>query len=151
MVPAVLLELARAHAALGDVAAARSAVDRAVRRIDGARDAGVLPTALAEVLSGVGGTGGGGLTGVPGVEELSAREIGVLRALSGTGSLRELADSLYISRNTIKTHTRSLYAKLGVASREEAVQRGRALGLLASSYGTHGGVTDTDDPGREHA
>ena len=44
--------------------------------------------------------------------------------------LREVADQLFISRNTIKTHTRALYAKLGVASRDEAVSKGRALGLL---------------------
>ena len=44
------------------------------------------------------------------------------------GSLREVADALFISRNTIKTHTRALYAKLGVASRDEAVEHGRALG-----------------------
>jgi LuxR family maltose regulon positive regulatory protein len=67
-----------------------------------------------------------------GIEELSAREIEVLRALSGTGSLREVADALYISRNTIKTHTRALYAKLGVGTREEAVARGRELGLLGA-------------------
>ena len=66
-----------------------------------------------------------------GAEELSAREIEVLRALAGPGSLREVADALYIWRNTIKTHTRALYAKLGVGTRGEAVSRGRELGLLA--------------------
>jgi LuxR family maltose regulon positive regulatory protein len=125
MVPVVLLELARAHAALGDAPAARSAVERATARIDGARDAGGLPAALGAVQTGLGGPGGVDLAAVPGVEELSAREVGVLRALSGTGSLREISDSIYISRNTIKTHTRSLYAKLGVATPEGALQTGR--------------------------
>jgi LuxR family maltose regulon positive regulatory protein len=78
------------------------------------------------------------LRGVAGIEELSAREVEVLRALGGTGSLREVADALYISRNTIKTHTRALYAKLGVGTREEAVRRGRQLGLLARSHAGHG-------------
>ncbi|MEV4423749.1 LuxR C-terminal-related transcriptional regulator, partial [Patulibacter sp. NPDC049589] len=152
MIPAVLLELARAQAAASDLDGARSAAERALRRLDGARDAGGLPVALERVLVGVGGARGAGLAGVPGVEELSAREVGVLRALSGTGSLRELADSLYISRNTIKTHTRSLYAKLGVASREEAVLRGRALGLLpGASRGSGRSSEDLNhqDPGRE--
>ena len=54
----------------------------------------------------------------------------MLKALTGSGSLREIADSLYISRNTIKTHVRALYFKLGVSSREEAVARGRSLGLI---------------------
>ncbi|WP_026910123.1 LuxR C-terminal-related transcriptional regulator [Patulibacter minatonensis] len=147
MVPAVLLELARAHAADGDPDSARSAAERGLRRIADARDAGALPRELERVLAQVGGTPGQGLAGVPGVEELSAREVGVLRALAGSGSLRELADSLYISRNTIKTHTRSLYAKLGVASREEAVQRGRALGLLGGSSGN--GRDHQQDPGRD--
>lgn len=57
----------------------------------------------------------------------------MLRGIAGAGSLREVADALYISRNTIKTHTRALYAKLGVGTREEAVRRGRALGLLAGA------------------
>jgi LuxR family maltose regulon positive regulatory protein len=70
------------------------------------------------------------LRAVDGVDDLSAREIEVLDALARPGSLREVADQLFISRNTIKTHTRALYAKLGVASRDAAVEKGRALGLL---------------------
>jgi len=45
-------------------------------------------------------------------------------------SLREIAQTLYLSQNTIKTHTRSIYRKLGASSREQAVVRGRELGLL---------------------
>jgi ATP/maltotriose-dependent transcriptional regulator MalT len=62
----------------------------------------------------------------------------VLCSIAGPGSLREVADALYISRNTIKTHTRALYAKLGVGTREEAVRRGRELGLLGGAL-TRGG------------
>jgi LuxR family maltose regulon positive regulatory protein len=54
----------------------------------------------------------------------------VLRMLPGEASLREIAATLYLSLNTIKTHSRSIYRKLGAASREEAVARGRELGLL---------------------
>jgi LuxR family maltose regulon positive regulatory protein len=43
----------------------------------------------------------------------------------------EIARELSISRNTIKTHIRNLYAKLGVHTRAEAVTRARTLGLLA--------------------
>ena len=78
-----------------------------------------------------------------GSDELSGREVEVLRGLAGPGSLREVADELYISRNTIKTHTRALYAKLGVGTREEAVRRGRELGLVGGGLArsTKGGAT----------
>lgn len=125
MVPAVLLELALAHAALGETGAARHAADRARQRLVGARDAGTLGAAL-DAISGDGPR----VRRVPAPDELSARELEVLAALGSPGSLRQVADQLYISRNTIKTHTRALYAKLGVASREDAVRRGHELGLL---------------------
>jgi LuxR family maltose regulon positive regulatory protein len=143
MVPAALLELARAHAAQGDLEAAARVARAGSARIAGAQDPGALAGALTalEVSCAPGASGetapgvGRSLASVDGVEELSAREIEVLRGIAGDGSLREVADALYISRNTIKTHTRALYAKLGVSTREEAVARGRTLGLLSR----HGG------------
>jgi LuxR family transcriptional regulator, maltose regulon positive regulatory protein len=131
MVPAALLELAHAHRALGDHDAAGRVARAGLARIVGARNPGVLTEALTSVDSPL--SAARSLRGVAGVDELSAREVEVLRALGGSGSLREVADALYISRNTIKTHTRALYAKLGVGTREEAVRRGRELGLLPSS------------------
>jgi LuxR family transcriptional regulator, maltose regulon positive regulatory protein len=47
--------------------------------------------------------------------------------------MHEIASELYVSVNTVSTHRRRLYAKLGVHSRREAVDRGRVLGLLAPS------------------
>ena len=47
--------------------------------------------------------------------------------------LLELAGELSVSTSSVKTHLRNLYAKLGVHSRAEAVERARALGLLAPS------------------
>jgi LuxR family transcriptional regulator, maltose regulon positive regulatory protein len=131
MVPAALLELARAQQALGDHDGAARVAGAGLARIAGARNPGMLAAALSSVDGGRAGVAARALRGVDGVEELSAREVEVLRALAGSGSLREVADALYISRNTIKTHTRALYAKLGVGTREEAVRRGRELGLLA--------------------
>ena len=62
---------------------------------------------------------------------LTAREKDVLQSLLGPASLRESAQVLNVSMNTVKTHTRAIYRKLGVSTREDAVQRGRALGILA--------------------
>ena len=45
-------------------------------------------------------------------------------------SAREIAHELGISRDTVKTHTKRIYQKLGVSSRPSAVARGRDLGLL---------------------
>jgi ATP/maltotriose-dependent transcriptional regulator MalT len=62
--------------------------------------------------------------------ELSERELAVLRLLASRLSQREIAAELYVSFNTVKTHTRAIFRKLGVASRAEAVARARELGLL---------------------
>jgi LuxR family transcriptional regulator, maltose regulon positive regulatory protein len=62
--------------------------------------------------------------------ELSERELAVLRLLPSKLSQREIASELYVSFNTVKTHTRSIFRKLGVVSRTEAVDRARDLGLL---------------------
>ena len=54
----------------------------------------------------------------------------ILRALPGPLTQREIGAELFISMNTVKGYTKSLYRKLGVAGREEAVARARMLGLL---------------------
>jgi LuxR family maltose regulon positive regulatory protein len=63
-------------------------------------------------------------------EELTDRELSLLRALQGPLSQREIGAELYLSLNTIKGYAKSLYRKLGAASRAEAVERGRQLGLI---------------------
>jgi LuxR family transcriptional regulator, maltose regulon positive regulatory protein len=62
--------------------------------------------------------------------ELSQRELDVLRLLPSRLSQREIAAELYVSFNTVRTHTRVIFRKLGVTSRAEAVARARELGLL---------------------
>lgn len=122
MVPATLVELARACAATGDHVARDDALAAARSQLVDATDPGVLRAAVAAL------SDRAERDGTP--AELSERERDVLRALAGTGSLRDVADGLRISHNTVKTHARTLYAKLGVGSRRDAVQVGRALGLL---------------------
>ena len=63
-------------------------------------------------------------------ESLTAREETVLRFLGGTLSLREIGQALYVSQNTIKSHTRAIYQKLGVSNRHNAIRRSRELGIL---------------------
>jgi LuxR family maltose regulon positive regulatory protein len=66
-------------------------------------------------------------------EPLSESELRVLRYLPTNLRAPEIAGELFVSLNTIRTHMRSVYAKLGVHSRADAVKRGRELGLLSPS------------------
>jgi LuxR family transcriptional regulator, maltose regulon positive regulatory protein len=67
-------------------------------------------------------------------EPLSETEMRVLRYLPTNLTTPEIGSELYLSANTIKTHIRHLYDKLGAHRRAEAVERARALGLLAPSH-----------------
>ena len=69
----------------------------------------------------------------PPLEPLSDSEIRVLRYLPTNLTAPEIASELYVSRHTVKTHLRHLYAKLGTHRRADTVARARALGLLAPS------------------
>jgi LuxR family maltose regulon positive regulatory protein len=66
-------------------------------------------------------------------EPLSESELRVLRYLPTNLPAPEIAGELFVSLNTIRTHMRNLYAKLGVHSRAEAVKRARELGLISPS------------------
>lgn len=63
-------------------------------------------------------------------EQLSKREIEVLRLIESGMSNRRIAEELVISGSTIKTHINNLYSKLGVQSRTQAIVRARNLNLL---------------------
>jgi LuxR family transcriptional regulator, maltose regulon positive regulatory protein len=95
---------------------------------------------VAEILSLLAGTQAGPPDRVPPpsrpeppLDPLSGSEIRVLRYLPTNLTTPEIAAELYVSANTVKTHVRHLYAKLGTHRRTEAVERARALGLLAPS------------------
>ena len=76
-------------------------------------DAGVIPGASADPVS-----------------ALSDRELEVLRLLRSDLSLREIAQELYISHNTIKSYTQSIYRKLGVTSRSAALETASDIDLI---------------------
>jgi LuxR family maltose regulon positive regulatory protein len=65
------------------------------------------------------------------VEPLSERELDVLRLLRSDLDGRGIANELVVSLNTVRTHTKNIYAKLGVNTRRAAVRRGEELNLLA--------------------
>jgi LuxR family maltose regulon positive regulatory protein len=67
------------------------------------------------------------------LDPLSPRELDVLRLLATDLTGPELARHLVVSLNTLRTHTRNVYAKLGVSGRRAAVSRARELGLLGGS------------------
>jgi ATP/maltotriose-dependent transcriptional regulator MalT len=80
-------------------------------------------------------TGGSGppLSGEPTsalLEPLSARELEVLRLLEQGASNQEIAEGLVLALSTVKSHVRTILAKLGVSNRTQAVKRARTLGLL---------------------
>ena len=60
----------------------------------------------------------------------SPAELKVLRLLATDLTAREIAAQLYLSANTVRSHTRALYRKLGVRTRADAVARAAKLGLL---------------------
>ena len=66
----------------------------------------------------------------PPADPLTAREETVLKMMRGPLSLCEIGRELQVSKNTIKSHTRAIYRKLGVAERSQAIRRARDLGIF---------------------
>ena len=64
------------------------------------------------------------------LDPLSDREEAVLRYLPTVMSKAEIASELFVSINTVKTHTKNIYRKLGVSTRTEAVRRAKHLNLV---------------------
>jgi DNA-binding CsgD family transcriptional regulator len=94
------------------------------------RSAGVLMDEASAVLAAVPGNGRGTVDPVVPAERLTERETSVLVGLQEDVPLRQIGLDLFISHNTVKTHARAVYRKLGVSSRREALDRARELGLL---------------------
>jgi len=107
--------------ARGEVEAAAGWGERARRALKEGGDAGVLDARLQRLLLGLKGRDS---------EDITPAELRVLLLFPTHLSLAQIADRLCLSTNTVKTHGKSLYRKLGVGSRAEAVEAGRALGLL---------------------
>src|SRR5262249_56214526 len=63
-------------------------------------------------------------------QALSAGELRILRMLTSRLSERDIGRELYLTHSTIHSHTQSIYRKLGVSSRSEALEHARELGLI---------------------
>jgi len=122
------IELARAHLALADQAGARTLmreVDDLLKRRPGLGTLAGEAQELWDQLSKERGSS------MPGVSALTAAELRLLPLLSTHLSFPEIAAEMFLSRHTIKSEANSIYRKLGVSSRTQAVSRSLELGLLA--------------------
>ena len=123
---------ARATLRLSGPAAARALLARAERATSRAGDAPVLRDWLERASSEVEAA----LDSREGSEwSLTTAELRVLHHLPSHLSFREIAERLYVSPNTVKTHARGIYRKLGVSSRGEAVDLARGAGLVETAAG----------------
>jgi LuxR family maltose regulon positive regulatory protein len=120
-----LLELGRVCLALDDVAGARVVLRQAREILRRRPDLGILPTQVDELRSKL-NSSRGGMAGVP---SLTTAELRLLPLLPTHLSFAEIGERLHLSQHTVKTHTTSIYRKLGVSSRSQAVQRLQELGL----------------------
>jgi LuxR family maltose regulon positive regulatory protein len=121
----ILMLLASAHRVAGDGGAATAAMEEAVRRAAAEGYVRVLLDAGAAVAPArAQGPWSSAL-----IDELSVREIDVLRLLRSDLSGPDIARELHVSLNTFRTHTKNIYAKLGVNNRREAIRRAAELGL----------------------
>jgi LuxR family transcriptional regulator, maltose regulon positive regulatory protein len=121
------IELIRVHLALADLAGARTLmreVDEVLRRRPGLGALTGEAQALRVRLSNEHGSSASGASA------LTAAELRLLPMLSTHLSMPEIAEELFLSRNTIKSQAISIYRKLGTSSRNQAVIRSRELGLL---------------------
>jgi LuxR family maltose regulon positive regulatory protein len=132
------LELARSHLALADSDGARTLLREIEDVIQRRPDLGTLPQQAqelrAELANAVSLQDGWAST-------LTAAELRLLPLLTTHLSFREIAERLYVSRNTVKSQAISVYRKLGASSRSEAIERAVHLGLVDMPVSSGAGFT----------
>ena len=121
------LELARMHLSMADLASARHLLREVDDLLLERPGLGVLveqAAALHDTLASTVEHSGAGAS------PLSPAELRLLPYLQTHLTFREIAERLYVSRNTVSSQVTSIYRKLGVSSRAEAVDQATAIGLI---------------------
>ncbi len=125
--------IAEAFAALGDYDSARTYAERALANLSVMPEAGLVSDRLDLVIRSINRAiderPAEGLTS----NLLTPREAQILTLLAEGATLAEIGSQLYVSRNTVKTHTSRIYRKLGVSDRYSAVAAAHRLELIASA------------------
>ena len=126
VVVGALLEVARAYLAVADPAGAASAVSDAERIIRRRPDLGVLGTRLTEVRQQIRGSA----DSLAGPSTFTPAELRVLPMLATQLTFEQIGLRLHVSQHTVKTQSVSIYGKLGVSGRRQAIARAIDIGLL---------------------
>jgi LuxR family transcriptional regulator, maltose regulon positive regulatory protein len=122
-----LLELGRAYLTVGDVAGARTVSGQARDILRQRPDLGILDEQVQELRAKVAAVHGA----IVGVSSLTAAELRLLPLLPTHLTYIEIAERLYLSPHTVKSHAGSIYRKLGVSSRAQAIKHLQQTGLTA--------------------
>lgn len=123
-----LLELGHGYLALGDPAGARVVLREAREILRLRTELGSLPRQADELEAALAALAGGAV----GASALTTAELRLAPLLATHLSFPEIGERLYVSRHTVKTQAISIYRKLGVSSRSDAVERMRAAGLVGA-------------------
>jgi LuxR family maltose regulon positive regulatory protein len=124
-----LLELGRAYVVLGDAGGARAVLQQIRYIIRQRPELGSLIDEATEVRRRLDALEGGAI----GITSLTTAELRLLPLLSTHLSFAEIGERLFVSRHTAKTQAASIYRKLGVSSRSQAVARLQGLGVFAGT------------------
>lgn len=128
----LLVLLARVRCRRGRLEEAVATLRSAREEMSQLADCGRVPTIAGEVERELSAAekraGAGELLGAP-----SGAELAVLRSLASDLTIRQIAAQLFLSPNTVRSHTRAIYRKLGVNTRADAVARADALDLLGQT------------------
>jgi LuxR family maltose regulon positive regulatory protein len=121
------IELARVHLALADTSGARTLMDEADEILKRRPELGTLVDEALELRSRISAEHA---PNAQGASSLTAAELRVLPMLATHLSFPEIGAEMFLSPNTVKSQAMSIYRKLGVSSRHQAVTRSREMGLL---------------------